>query len=107
MGVDFLPVCDLLFNFVSVVTYFCDLAFDVLILKEAYDDSDLRTLVPLLCAMMVSLFLCQIVSFGWYMEDHRGLRHADTKDAGVLVLHVLQCGVLWRYTKLLIKGSVQ
>ena len=65
MGVDFLPICDLLFNFVSVVTYFCDLAFDVLILKEAYDASDTSTLIPLFCAMAASLFLCQIVSLGW------------------------------------------
>ena len=103
MGVDFLPVCDLLFNFVSVVTYFCDLAFDVLILKEAYDASDTSTLVPLLSAMIISLFLCQILSFGWYIEDHPGLKHTTTKDVGVLAVHILQCGVLWRYTKLLIK----
>ena len=60
-----LPVCDLLFNFVSVVTYFCDLAFDVLILKEAFDASDTETLVPLFAVMAASIFLSQIVSMGW------------------------------------------
>ena len=60
-----LPVCDLLFNFVSVVTYFCDLAFDVLILKEAFDASDTETLVPLFAVMAASIILSQIVSMGW------------------------------------------
>ena len=59
------PVCDLLFNFVSVVTYFCDLAFDVLILKEAFDASDTETLVPLFAVMAASIILSQIVSMGW------------------------------------------
>ena len=30
-SVDFLPVCDLLFNLVSVTAYFCDVAFAAIV----------------------------------------------------------------------------
>ena len=38
-----------------------------------------------------------------YLEEHRGWRHVDAKDCGVFMVHIGGCGVLWRYTKLLIK----
>ena len=120
MSVDFLPVCDLLFNFVSVTFYFCDIAFDILVLKECYELATFEgenngdnlkivsnVVVPLVTVMMVSLFTSQIVSLKWYIEDSnnrkRTLKDLSVKDWLVFSVHLLQCSVLWRYTKLLIK----
>ena len=82
MSVDFLPVCDLLFNFVSVTFYFCDIAFDILVLKECYElaayegeknGDNLKivsnVVIPLVSVMMISLFTSQIVSLKWYIEE--------------------------------------
>ena len=120
MSVDFLPVCDLLFNFVSVTFYFCDIAFDILVLKECYELATLEgekngdnlkivshLVVPLVTVMIISLFTCQIVSLKWYIEDSnnrkRTIKELSIKDGFVFVIHLCQCSVLWRYTKLLIK----
>ena len=118
MSVDFLPVCDLLFNFVSVTFYFCDIAFDILVLKECYElasyegektGDNAKTVstlvVPLVTVMLASLFTCQIVSLKWYFEESNKKRTKDftLKDWAVLGVHICQCSVLWRYTKLLIK----
>ena len=119
MSVDFLPVCDLLFNFVSVTFYFCDIAFDVLVLKECYELTNYQgenpretsnivptSVVPLLVtSMLISLFTCQMISLKWYFEESNKKRTKDfsPKDWAILLLHICQCSVLWRYTKLLIK----
>ena len=120
MSVDFLPVCDLLFNFVSVTFYFCDIAFDILVLKECYELAAFEgekngdnikivsnVVVPLVSVMMISLFTSQIFSLKWYIEDSvqrkRTWKDLSVKDWLVLTVHLLQCSVLWRYTKLLIK----
>ena len=121
MSVDFLPVCDLLFNFVSVTFYFCDIAFDILVLKECYElaayegektGDNLKivsnVVIPLVSVMMISLFTSQIVSFKWYIEESslsrkRKIKDLSVKDWLVFLVHLLQCSVLWRYTKLLIK----
>ena len=120
MSVDFLPVCDLLFNFVSVTFYFCDIAFDILVLKECYELAAFEgekhgdnvqivsnVVVPLVSVMMISLFISQIFSLKWYIEDSvqrkRTLKDLSVKDWLVFIVHLFQCSVLWRYTKLLIK----
>ena len=115
MSVDFLPVCDLLFNFVSVTFYFCDIAFDILVLKECYElanfegEKNAKTVstlvVPLVTVMLASLFTCQIVSLKWYFEESNKKRTKELtlKDWAVFGVHICQCSILWRYTKLLIK----
>ena len=122
MSVDFLPVCDLLFNFVSVTFYFCDIAFDILVLKECYELAAFEgekngdnikivsnVVVPLVSVMMVSLFTSQIFSLKWYIEDSvqrkRTWKDLSVKDWLVLTVHLFQCSVLWRYTKLLIDAN--
>jgi hypothetical protein len=36
-GVDFLPVCDLLFNLISLTCYFCDVVFTSMVTYTLYD----------------------------------------------------------------------
>ena len=64
MAVDFLPLCDLLFNFISVATYFCDVAFDVIVAYSLYaDQREFLWFSVLFAAMAVSLLLCQVSRF--------------------------------------------
>ena len=41
-SVDFLPICDLLFNFISVASYFCDIAFHIIVAYTFYRDGGLN-----------------------------------------------------------------
>ena len=108
MSVDFLPVCDLLFNFVSVTFYFCDIAFDILVLKECYELAAFEgekngdnvkivsnVVVPLVSVMMISLFTSQIFSLKWYIEDSvkrkRTWKDLSVKDWLVFAVHLFQC----------------
>lgn len=38
VSVDFLPICDILFNFISLASYFCDVAFDIIVAYTFYRD---------------------------------------------------------------------
>ncbi len=65
MGVDFLPICDLLFNFISVASYFCDVAFDVIVAYTFYRENATAWFLILVCSMIISLFVCQTLSIKW------------------------------------------
>ena len=47
MAVNFLPICDLLFNFISVASYFCDVAFDIIVTYTLYQSETVWFLVLL------------------------------------------------------------
>ena len=63
MGVEFLPICDVLFNVVSLASYFCDLVFDVIATYTFYRAGHLLWFWLSLVAIGSSLVVCQ-VSFG-------------------------------------------
>nr|XP_012149599.1 PREDICTED: uncharacterized protein LOC100881066 isoform X2 [Megachile rotundata] len=86
---EFLPLCDVLFNIISLASYFCDVVFD----------------------------FAMIISIRWYLWGARGKLTGNTipacninekKESNnwtiwcVLLLHSTQVGVLWRYFKLFI-----
>ena len=60
MAVDFLPLCDLLFNFISVTTYFCNIAFDVIVIYTLYSDERIVAFCILFFALVISILLCQV-----------------------------------------------
>nr|CAI5838301.1 unnamed protein product [Callosobruchus analis] len=103
---EFLPLCDLLFNIVSLAAYFCDVVFDILVVYALYDKSLSIMFVECLSAVLLTSLICQVLSLHWY------LKHKPTgwKCIFVIGLHVMQLGVLWRYARLLIPvqiGSVK
>jgi hypothetical protein len=56
MAVNFLPICDLLFNFISVASYFCDVAFDIIVTYTLYQSETVWFLVLLVSNLTVLLF---------------------------------------------------
>lgn len=101
MAVDFLPICDLLFNFISVASYFCDVAFDVIVAYTFYRDGETTWFLIVVSAIIVSLFACQTLSIKWYVEDEEHEGQTALARTLLYTIHGLQCGVLWRYAKLL------
>ncbi|KAF7417732.1 hypothetical protein HZH68_000385 [Vespula germanica] len=117
---EFLPLCDVLFNIISLASYFCDIVFDfAMVYALAHHSVGQPTVFPLsITFITTSLLACQIVSIRWYLWGARGkLIDNDTnrdcnvnpcKKTGnwtlgcVLLLHTTQAGVLWRYFKLFI-----
>ncbi|VEN34203.1 unnamed protein product [Callosobruchus maculatus] len=99
---EFLPLCDLLFNIVSLAAYFCDVVFDILVVYALYDKSLRIMFVECLSAVLLTSLICQILSLHWY------LKHKPTgwKCIFVIGLHVMQLGVLWRYARLLIPVQI-
>ncbi|XP_011500087.1 PREDICTED: uncharacterized protein LOC105363964 [Ceratosolen solmsi marchali] len=116
---EFLPLCDVLFNIISLASYFCDVVFDLAMTYAlAYHPATPSALFPLSAVLVVtSLLVSQIVSIKWYFWGARGKLQNNSNSgcdingekktanwtlACVLLLHTTQIGVLWRYFKLFI-----
>ncbi|OXU24026.1 hypothetical protein TSAR_010025 [Trichomalopsis sarcophagae] len=116
---EFLPLCDVLFNIISLASYFCDVVFDLAMAYAlAHHQEAPPVLFPLSVVLVVtSLIVSQVVSVKWYLWGARGkLRNVANSDCDinggkktanwtlgcVLLLHTTQIGVLWRYFKLFI-----
>ncbi|KAG7206602.1 hypothetical protein KM043_000285 [Ampulex compressa] len=117
---EFLPLCDVLFNIISLASYFCDVVFDfAMVYALAHHSIAPPVFFPLsIILIATSLLISQIVSIRWYLWGARGRlvggntsADCDTnqrrKTGGwivgcVLLFHSTQVGVLWRYFKLFI-----
>ncbi len=123
---DFLPVCDLLFNLVSVTAYFCDVAFaSIVAYSLLVDERDLTWFFIIFLCTTASLLFCQILSLRWFVaeeEKEENINNADSKvpsSSGpssaekartcpaswpwlvAVGVHFCMSGVLWRYARLL------
>uniref|UniRef100_A0A1B6CVP3 XK-related protein n=1 Tax=Clastoptera arizonana TaxID=38151 RepID=A0A1B6CVP3_9HEMI len=116
---EFLPLCDVLFNIISLASYFCDIVFDVVMGYALFERDRLLWFVVTISFVLLSLIVCQIVSLRWYLhalEAHernkeKEIEHSEKKPFStikklskwsVIFLHSIQFGVLWRYFKLFI-----
>ena len=103
MAQEFLPLCDVLFNIISLASYFCDVVFDVVTIYTLYDNEQFVWFAVALSCVLVSLFASQMCSFVWYFNKvRRGQAPQDCHIGLMVLLHVLQGGVLFRYFKLFI-----
>ncbi|XP_065167272.1 XK-related protein 7-like [Atheta coriaria] len=116
---EFLPLCDLLFNVVSLAAYFCDCVFDLLMVYSLYDKGLYSTCVHCLLAIVTTSLIIQSLSLYWYNlklkqklqdEEQDGAKQVERRapddkqkwrTAAICVLHIFQLGVVWRYAKLL------
>lgn len=99
---EFLPLCDLLFNIVSLAAYFCDVVFDLLMVYALYDTGPTIMFVQCVMAIVISSIVTQLVSINWHFK--RKCKKDKTKgitENVVIAIHVLQLAMLWRYAKLL------
>ncbi|XP_074099680.1 uncharacterized protein LOC141527867 [Cotesia typhae] len=112
---EFLPLCDVLFNIISLASYFCDVVFDLAMgYALANHPTAPAVLFPISIVLVVtSLIISQVVSIRWYLWGARGkLNPTESLPEKnrvrnwtlwcVVFLHTSQVGVLWRYFKLFI-----
>lgn len=100
MGLEFLPICDVLFNVVSLASYFCDVVFDI-IATYTFFLSGLHHWAWLSAlSIILSLVACQVLSAKWMVEQERYRNMSRRRLALLSVLHSLGGGVVWRYSLL-------
>lgn len=103
MAQEFLPLCDVLFNIISLASYFCDVVFDVVTIYTLYDQQEVVWFTLALSCVLLSLVVCQLCSFKWYLSSlKKDLAKKDCDLSLMILLHFFQGGVLWRYFKLFI-----
>ncbi|XP_042868182.1 uncharacterized protein LOC122250694 [Penaeus japonicus] len=103
MAQEFLPLCDVLFNIISLASYFCDVVFDVVTIYTLYEHQEVVWFTLSLSCVLLSLVVCQLCSFKWYLSSLRkDLAKKDCDLSLMILLHFFQGGVLWRYFKLFI-----
>lgn len=89
----------MLFNIISLASYFCDIVFDVMVAYTLLAQQQLVWFSVALTSILGSLLVSQGLSLYWYLQ--RGAK-AKACRWGVLLFHAFQAGVLWRYFKLLL-----
>ena len=63
MGLEFLPICDVLFNVVSLASYFCDVVFDVIATYSFFVAGHTVWFWISLVSILSSLISCQVSDF--------------------------------------------
>ncbi|KAF0768941.1 XK-related protein [Aphis craccivora] len=101
---EFLPLCDVLFNIISLAAYFCDIVFDVVMGYALYSHGRYVPFVLTMLFVGASATVEQTMSLRWYLAA-RAVGDKSTladrlKRSAVQALHFVQLGVLWRYFKL-------
>lgn len=101
---EFLPLCDVLFNVISLAGYFCDVVFDVVMGYALLERGYKGTFAAAISIVLTSLLISQIISLRWYL--HIWSSSEETRKGRPpwmpVLLHCLQLGVLWRYGKLFV-----
>uniref|UniRef100_A0A182MRU4 XK-related protein n=1 Tax=Anopheles culicifacies TaxID=139723 RepID=A0A182MRU4_9DIPT len=78
---EFLPLCDVLFNVISLAGYFCDVVFDVVLGYALYERQKFAYFAAVIVIVLFSLVISQIVSIRWYLNK-RKIRNATTSTTG-------------------------
>ncbi|XP_039748300.1 uncharacterized protein LOC120625328 [Pararge aegeria] len=100
---EFLPLCDVLFNVISLAGYFCDVVFDLVMGYALLERGYKCTFAATISIVITSLLISQVLSLRWYL--HVWWASEGRKDRPPwlpILLHCLQMGVLWRYARLLV-----
>ncbi|KAF2353241.1 XK-related protein [Trinorchestia longiramus] len=95
MATEFLPLCDVLFNIISLASYFCDVVFDCVTIYTLYEARTPQWFYATLSCVLGSLLLCQICSLTWHLDSSR--RGKRTRSWLLAAQHLLLGGVLVRY----------
>ncbi|KAA0199234.1 hypothetical protein HAZT_HAZT000110 [Hyalella azteca] len=95
MASEFLPLCDVLFNIISLASYFCDVVFDCVTVYTLYDNRAPQWFYASLACVLGSLLLCQVCSLTWHLDSSR---RGKRLSSWLLALqHLFLGGVLVRY----------
>ncbi|KAI1284963.1 XK-related protein 6 [Halotydeus destructor] len=104
---EFLPLCDLLFNIISLAAYFCDVVFDIVTVYTLYiSDRDRFWYKPTLFFIVCSSIISQVLSLKWFtrrdLDVKKKVNWTSTGMICVIFTHIFQCGILWRYFRLFV-----
>lgn len=113
--VEFLPLCDLLFNIISLVAYFCDVVFASVTAYTFYLNAHYRYFAIVLILILLAAIVSQVLSYRWYIKERKFERKyihpqmakgyvpvtSQPSTSTLKLIHIFFCGVLWRYFKLL------
>ncbi|KAI5638376.1 XK-related protein domain-containing protein [Phthorimaea operculella] len=107
---EFLPLCDVLFNVISLAGYFCDVVFDVVMGYALLERGYKGTFAAAISIVITSLLISQVISLRWYLhvwwgsgaEGAEGAERRGRPPWLPLLLHCFALGVVWRYARLLV-----
>ncbi|XP_045505662.1 uncharacterized protein LOC123702043 [Colias croceus] len=100
---EFLPLCDVLFNVISLAGYFCDVVFDLVMGYALLERGYKGTFAATISIVITSLLISQVLSLRWYLHVWWGSEGRKGRPPWLpILLHCLQMGVLWRYARLLV-----
>ncbi|PZC74651.1 hypothetical protein B5X24_HaOG207370 [Helicoverpa armigera] len=100
---EFLPLCDVLFNVISLAGYFCDVVFDVVMGYALLERGYKGTFAAAISIVITSLLISQVLSLRWYLHVWWAGEGRKGRPPWLpILLHCLQLGVLWRYARLLV-----
>ncbi|RZF33331.1 hypothetical protein LSTR_LSTR007676 [Laodelphax striatellus] len=100
---EFLPLCDVLFNIISLASYFCDVVFDVVMGYALWQRGQGAWALFTMSFVLLSLVVSQAVSLRWYRYKHKPVSAIKRfATCSIVFLHIIQFGILWRYFKLFI-----
>ncbi|KAL4716482.1 hypothetical protein ACJJTC_015910 [Scirpophaga incertulas] len=100
---EFLPLCDVLFNVISLAGYFCDVVFDVVMSYALLERGYKGSFAAAISIVLTSLLISQVLSLRWYLNVWwAGEGRKGRPPWPPILLHCLQLGVLWRYARLLV-----
>lgn len=104
MAQEFLPLCDVLFNIISMASYFCDVVFDVITAYTLYEQRQYVWLGLAVMFIVSSLVIGQVLSAKWFLERHTSCssENNEVNKGALIAMHFVGMGVLWRYFKLFI-----
>ncbi|XP_045513989.1 uncharacterized protein LOC123707730 isoform X1 [Pieris brassicae] len=103
MMAEFLPLCDVLFNVISLAGYFCDVVFDLVMGYALLERGYKGTFAATLSIVITSLLISQVLSIRWYLHMWWASEGRKGRPPWLpILLHCLQLGVLWRYARLLV-----
>ena len=100
MGLEFLPICDVLFNVVSLASYFCDVVFDIIATYTFFTSGHRPWFWISLISILTSLVTCQVLSAKWMLKQERYRNMSRRKFAVLTLIHAMGGGMIWRYSLL-------
>lgn len=62
---EFLSLCDVLFNVVSLAGYFCDVVFDVILSYALFERGHFMYMSVVIVLVVVSLIISQVIGCFW------------------------------------------
>ena len=104
-GSEYLPICDLLFNVVSLIIYFGGVIFEWISIFVLFQEGN-AWYIPMMACVVGASFLSQILSVRWFVRrDAQEISDIDWSSPGslgILITHALQAGIYWRYLRLFV-----